>query len=154
MNNDGDAWQTGLMWGVLPAGRAWQRAAGSAFSQHGISLSLAAPMLVIARLGNGVNQKAVAEELGINTGSLVRALDALEEKAVLERRIDAADRRVNTLHLTDAGRKMVAQLEAILADLLRAVLAGVSQEDGEAAVRVLAHMESVSRAIAVSIDQA
>lgn len=148
MDIEGDAWQTALSWAVLPAGRAWQRAAGSAFSRHGISLSLAAPMLVIARLGNGVNQKAVAEELGINTGALVRALDALEEKAVLERRTDANDRRNNTLHLTRSGRKMVAQLEAILDELRRAVLAGLSQEDGAAALRVLAHLDAQSRAVA------
>lgn len=140
-------WQVALTRSVLPSGRAWQRAAGSAFSQHGISLSLAGPMLVIARLGDGVNQKAVAEELGINTAAVVRALDTLEDKAMLARRAGQPDRRANTLHLTAAGRTMVAQLETILEDLRRTVLAGISREDGEAAVRVLAHLDAVSRSI-------
>lgn len=150
MKTDQEDWRVALGRSVLPAGRAWQRAAGAAFAQHGVSLSLAGPMLVVARFGDGVNQKAVAEELGINTGALVRALDALEEKGVLARRTDRQDRRVNTLHLTVAGRTMVAQLEAILDDLRRAILAGISDEDGEAAIRVLTHLEAVSRAFAVT----
>jgi MarR family transcriptional regulator for hemolysin len=145
---NGNDWQAALIWCVLPTGRSWQRAVSTAFSKHGISLSLASPMLIVSRLGDGINQKVVAEESGIQSGTLVRSLDYLEQNALLVRKPDPRDRRINTLHLTRKGRKMVAELESILNELLQQVLAGINGKDGEAAVKVLNQMEAASRSLA------
>jgi MarR family transcriptional regulator for hemolysin len=147
----GDAWRMGLTWTVLPAGRAWQRAAGVAFARFGISLSAAAPILVVSRLGDGVRQKVVAEEAVIDPAAIARSVDQLEKAGLLLRRTDATDRRAKTLHLTPAGREMATKLEEVLDALRRDVLNRVSEEDGEAALHVLRALE---RACNETVDDA
>ena len=53
----------------------------------------------------GQPQQAVATRLHIPPSRMVAVVDELEERGLLERRTDAADRRVHTLHLTAAARK-------------------------------------------------
>lgn len=52
----------------------------------------------------GLNQAELAEALEIQPISLVRLIDRLCTQGLVERRAHAHDRRVNLLHLTDAGR--------------------------------------------------
>lgn len=132
-----DDWQLALIWTILPAGRAWQRAAGAGFASLGISLSVAAPVLVIARMGDGVRQKAVSEAAGIDPAALVRSLDQLEASGVLRRIDDPHDRRAKTLHLTEKGAQLAADLERMLEQVKERIFSGISQEDGAATVRVL-----------------
>lgn len=137
-----DDWQMALTWMVLPAGRAWQRAAGLAFAQLGLSLSAAAPLLVIARLGDGVRQKDLAEEAAIDPAAIARSVNQLEKDGLLIRETDTSDARAKTLRLTQAGRDLVARLDAALDDLRKDLLSQVSDQDGQAAVRVLQALEA------------
>lgn len=137
-------WRTDLTWTILPAGRAWQKAAGAAFADLGVSLSVAAPVMVIARLGNGIRQKAVAELAGIDPAAVVRSLDQLQRSGILERIEDPQDRRAKTLHLTDKGEQLAANLERALDEVRARIFASVSDADGEVAQRVLTHIMRVS----------
>lgn len=139
---DTDNWALALTWMLLPAGRGWQQAAGVALSQLGLSLSAAAPLLVIARLGDGVRQRDVAEEAAIDPAAIARSVLQLEKDGLLRRLTDANDARAKTLHLTAAGRELAIKLEQALDALRSEVLKGISARDGQAAVRVLLALES------------
>jgi MarR family transcriptional regulator for hemolysin len=141
MNDD---WPVALTWMVLPAGRAWQKAAGAALASFGVSLSAAAPILVVARLGDGVQQRVVAYEAGIDSAAVVRSVDQLERDGLLLRKPDPIDRRAKTLHLTPEGRILARKLEKVIRKLRDELLTGVSPEDGAAAVRVLRELERAS----------
>lgn len=132
-----DDWKLALIWTILPAGRAWQKAAGAAFAELGVSLSVAAPVLVIAKLGNGVRQKAVSDAAGIDPAALVRSLDQLETSGILRREDDPQDRRAKTLHLTDKGDRLAIDLERILDQVKERIFSRFTDADGMAAVRVL-----------------
>lgn len=43
----------------------------------------------------------------LTSGSITSLVDRLERKGLLERRVDTADRRTRTVHLTPAGRKLI-----------------------------------------------
>jgi MarR family transcriptional regulator for hemolysin len=144
-SSDEDDWRRSLTWSVLPTGHAWRRAAGIAFAEHAISLSLAAPIMVISRLGDGINQKAVAEGAGIASATIVRSLDQLEANGLIERHPNPDDRRNNTLHLTEAGKAMATNLERILDELRIRLLSDISDEDGAIAARVLKSLETAAR---------
>jgi MarR family transcriptional regulator for hemolysin len=139
---DTDNWALALTWMVLPAGRAWQQAAGVALSRLGLSLSAAAPLLVVARLGDGVRQRDVAEEAAIDPAAIARSVLQLEKDGLLLRRTDANDARAKTLHLTPAGQELVVKLERALDTLRGELLKGISDRDGKAAVRVLLALEA------------
>jgi MarR family transcriptional regulator for hemolysin len=147
-----DDWRISLTWMVLPAGRAWQRAAGVAFTRLGLSLSAAAPLLVIARLGDGVRQRHVAEEAAIDPAAIARSVTQLEKDGLLVRRTDPTDARAKTLHLTSAGRELVAKLDGALDELRKNVLSKVSDRDGQAAVRVLLALDAACTEEAIGAD--
>ncbi|BAM89019.1 MarR family transcriptional regulator [Bradyrhizobium oligotrophicum S58] len=75
------------------------------------------------RAHEGMSQVDLAEVLELQPISLVRLLDRLVEQGLLERRHDPRDRRANRLHLTEAGRQLVDDLDglrdAIAGDVLR-----------------------------------
>jgi MarR family transcriptional regulator for hemolysin len=74
------------------------------------------------RTQEGLSQVDLAEVLELQPISLVRLLDRLVEQGLLERRHDPRDRRANRLFLTEAGRRLVDDLDslrdAIAADVL------------------------------------
>lgn len=126
-------------------GRQWRRLVHDIVFAHGISDAGAVPLITIGRMGGGVNQVAVADEIGIEGPSLVRLLDQLCASGLIERR-EGADRRSKTLWLTPQGKAVTAQIEGELVKLRSRVLGHLSQSDIEAALRVFnAIEEAVAR---------
>jgi DNA-binding MarR family transcriptional regulator len=71
------------------------------------------------------SQRAVAEHLGVSDPVVVELVDALEARGLVARRRDPADRRANTLWLTEAGEQTLRtadeRLTAITAELTRPI---------------------------------
>ena len=54
---------------------------------------------------------SVAEVLSCDASTLTGIADRLEERGLIERRVDAGDRRVKLLALTTAGRNLVTSID-------------------------------------------
>ena len=121
---------------LLKAGRNWRRVASAAIGHHGISEACALPLITVRRLGDGVRQVTVADEIGLEGPSLVRLLDQLCAGGLIERRDDPNDRRAKCLWLTRAGREVVEEMERELTALRVRVFRDVSDEDLAAVARV------------------
>lgn len=94
--------------------------------------------ILLTVLGNpGAIQGQVAQALGIARTNFVPMIDKLEERGLLTRKRSAADRRLYTLHLTEAGVALCKQLRA--ADLRheQAIRATLGREDSEQLIRIL-----------------
>lgn len=72
-----------------------------------------AGLLASLAASEGRSQHAVACELGIRPSRMVGLVDELEDRGLVERRTDVADRRTRTLHLTTKGRRTLARVRAI-----------------------------------------
>ncbi|MGH6861821.1 MAG: MarR family winged helix-turn-helix transcriptional regulator [Phyllobacterium sp.] len=129
---------------LLQTGRQWRRITDQTLMASNISEACAAPLLWIGRLGGGVRQNTLASYVGIEGPSLVRLIDQLEASGLVVRQDDKVDRRAKTLWLTDDGEQFAARLECILVELRDQILADVSKEDLEAALRVLAAFDRAS----------
>lgn len=136
-NQPSDATRMAMSQGLLHMARAYRGAADQLLAELGMSQATAWPIVIIRRLGEGVRQKGIAEELGIEAPSLVRLLDQLEASGLAVRKLDPEDGRSKTLYLTDAGRRIANEIDERLLGFRRMVFNGVSKEDADAFLRVL-----------------
>jgi MarR family transcriptional regulator for hemolysin len=121
---------------ALATSRRFQRMLDVRLGDFDVTSSTVVPMLLVGRSGGGINQVTLAEQIGVTGPSLVRTLDKLVELGLVRRESDPADRRAKTLWLTDAGEALAVQMEARMVDMRREILAGVSEDDVRAALRV------------------
>lgn len=90
----------------------------------------------------GIQQAALAELLEIEPITLVRILDKLELRGLIERRAHPSDRRCKLLYLTEAARPLLARIR-MLGDLTRSeALVGLSADERDALTRMLSTMKS------------
>ena len=60
----------------------------------------------------GLSQQAIGELIGLNPTRMVFLVDELEQRGLVERRRNAADRRSYALHLTAQGREKLREVRA------------------------------------------
>lgn len=85
----------------------------------------------------GVSQNELAELTIKDKTTMVRLLDRLAGKDLVERRVSPDDGRVRLVFLTDAGLTLADSLVDIAADLLGELRAGLSREEIETTLRGL-----------------
>lgn len=122
--------------------RIYRRAVNDAALAHGLSDARVLPIIHLSRLGDGVRHGVLAEDMGIEGPSLGRLLDQLCLAGLIERRGDAADKRAKLLYLTEQGHAMAATVEKLIEELRSRLLARVTDEDLEAALRVFAAFDA------------
>ena len=70
-------------------------------------------MLRMIAAAGGMSQQALAEMLQLPASRMVGLVDELQDRGLVQRRRSADDRRVNALHLTAAGRRLLQQATKI-----------------------------------------
>jgi DNA-binding MarR family transcriptional regulator len=78
---------------------------------------------------DGMNQREIAEEMGVSPSTLSEMINRLVEDGYVERKADPGDRRARLLSLTEAGRiqgqEILEECACVLAFLFR------NLEDGD-----------------------
>jgi DNA-binding MarR family transcriptional regulator len=117
-----------------------------------------AQWIVLFRLRQqeGLSQVDLADVLELQPISLVRLLDRLVDHGLLERHPDPRDRRANRLFLTEAGRRLVDDLDSlrdsIAADVLQGMPASTIETSLEALRDIKRHIKCVSENRSASQD--
>ena len=122
--------------------RRLRQAIDAELGAYGLTEATWRPLAYVGRLGEGIRQKELAHALGIEGPSLVRLLDSLERRGLIERREDVADRRARGIHLTAAGRELQQRVLSISVDIQRRLLSVVPPADLEACARVFQAVEA------------
>lgn len=66
-------------------------------------------VLEVLNLNDGITQSKLAATIHLERSSVVPLLDKLSRRGLVERRASTTDRRHNHLHLTEAGRALLAE---------------------------------------------
>lgn len=115
------------------------------FEQHARELGLTRSQwqtLAYLAPNEGIQQAALAELLEIEPITLVRILDKLEARGLIERRQHPSDRRCKQLHLTEASRPILGTIRALGETTRSEALAGLSAGEREALTRALSTMKA------------
>jgi len=98
----------------------------------------------LAYLANneGIHQAGLAEMLEIEPITLVRILDKLSERGLVERRQHPSDRRSWLLYMREEARPLIDTMRSIGDQTRKEALDGTSQEDNERLYELLTLMKS------------
>jgi len=118
------------------AARVWRREANNELRDFRLSDSLTMPIWTLSKIG-AMRQKDLADHIGVEGNSLVRIIDELEREGLVLRRDDPADRRAKLVDLTAVGRRAAVELEQVHRGFINEMLSGSTQEEVDAAFRVL-----------------
>lgn len=94
--------------------RQWRRFVEEQLAASGLTDATWTPLIHLRAWGDGVTQKELAERVGLDGSSLVRLLDILEGKHLVERRADPADRRSKRIFLTAQGNAAVDNIRTTM----------------------------------------
>lgn len=93
------------------------------------------------RCSEGLSQTELADALDMEPIPVGRVIDRLQKTGYVERRADPGDRRRWCLYLTPKAHAVVAEMEVIARGLRDEALRGVTREDFETLLRVLAQLK-------------
>ncbi|HVJ44025.1 MAG TPA: MarR family transcriptional regulator [Dongiaceae bacterium] len=98
--------------------------------------------LVYLNVNEGIHQGGLAEILEIEAITLVRILDKLEARGLIERRPHPTDRRIRSLFLCDAARPLIEELRTMGNTTRAEALAGLSADKRELLLEALTQMKT------------
>lgn len=94
--------------------RRWRRAVDRELQASGLSDATWAPLVHLSEGGDGISQTELASRVDLDASSLVRLLDLLVDRGLVERRVDPKDRRAREIVLTTLGQAEVARIRSKL----------------------------------------
>ncbi|NTW50959.1 MAG: MarR family transcriptional regulator [Chlorobiaceae bacterium] len=112
------------------------------FHDAGLTEATWRPLLHLHILGDQSKQKDLATSVGIEGATLVRLIDTLVEKGLIQRTEDTSDRRKNLISLTQAGQVTVDRLRKIIDPLQQDLLSDFSDKDIAAIGKFIYTLES------------
>lgn len=104
--------------------------------ERGLTLPRARALFALTRK-DGLNQRELADELDIETPTLVRLLDGMEKQGFIERRVEASDRRAKQIHMTAFGRTVADDILRLADEIRAEVLQGVDVAEVAVALKVV-----------------
>ena len=106
------------------------------FRATGLHQSQVAALIHLDRV-DALSQTELAERLGMQKAATGTLIDGLEDKGLAERTRGRDDRRLQLVSITDAGRRIVAEVDEMAEELGLALRQGISREERAQLVSIL-----------------
>jgi DNA-binding MarR family transcriptional regulator len=124
-----------------------QAAIADALADQGL-VSLEYAVLATLAEEPGIDQRRLAEAIGIDRNSASQMVDALAGRGLLQRDVDPEDRRARVLHLTEAGRARRDRTRPLLLAANARVLAPLAPAERETLLGLLLRVVEQNEALA------
>ena len=113
-----------IMWSIVSQ-------ADKRLDAHDLTSAQWGPLMRLRNTG-GSTVAELARWLNVDAGAMTRLLDRLEKKNLCKRVRSSEDRRVVEVELTAEGAAAIAEVPAVLAEVLNGHLAGFSKTEWQA----------------------
>jgi DNA-binding MarR family transcriptional regulator len=94
-------------------------------------------ILRVLALRPGLSQQELASAIGAVPSRVVKLLDELSERGLVERRRSTADRRNHELHLSPSASDRLLEVREVVSEHDEAVIAGLSADETQTLLRLL-----------------
>lgn len=101
----------------------------SRFKAHGVSNARWIVLWALQEIGEPASQKRLANLVGIESPTMVRMLDRLEEDGFVRRIPSEQDRRVKLVELCDKSAPILEEMYATCSELEDELFSEISEED-------------------------
>ncbi len=88
----------------------------------------------------GIDQTALCNAVALDRSTIGDVVGRLEKKRLITRKSGAPDRRTKSLHITAAGRRLLADIDPAVAATQRLILAPLKPGERTAFIRMLEHL--------------
>jgi MarR family transcriptional regulator for hemolysin len=117
--------------------RGWRLLIDKQLKHLGIGQAGWMTIAMIAKSGEPMSQRALADLVGVEGPSMVSMLDRLEREGLVTRAPSPTDRRVKLVHLTDAGTTLYKQVKEQASAVRLALLGDIDPARLKAATELL-----------------
>ena len=125
---------------LVVAARRWRKVANDRLRPLEQTMVQWEVLYLVAYSGEELNQSQLSRLLGVHGPTMLRMLDSLARKGLIERQQSAEDLRVTINRITPKGRAVITRIMGISNELRRDVLGDVDEQELKIAVKVLAQM--------------
>ena len=125
---------------LVVAARRWRKVANDRLKPIEQTMAQWETLYLVAYSGEELNQSELARVLGVHGPTMLRMLDSLARRGLIERQQSPEDLRVTINRITPEGRMVIASIMGISNELRRNVLSDVDEDELRIAVRVLSQM--------------
>jgi len=126
---------------LMSTARAIRLAYDRRFEPLGLNLSQASALAFLHESGPQ-SQTSLAARLGVGRAAAGALIDALEERGLVERQPEPADRRVWRVAATPAGRQLAEPILARDVELRAQLRAGITREERQQLAQLLLRLQS------------
>jgi MarR family transcriptional regulator for hemolysin len=117
--------------------RGWRLLIDKQLKHLGIGQAGWMTIAMIAKSGEPMSQRALADLVGVEGPSMVSMLDRLEREGLVTRAPSPTDRRVKLVHLTEAGTTLYQQVRKEANAVRTALLGDIAPDRLAAATELL-----------------
>lgn len=125
---------------LVVAARRWRKVANDRLKPLEQSMAQWETLYLVAYSGEELNQSQLSRLLGVHGPTMLRMLDALARKGLIERQQSHEDLRVTINRITPKGRAVISRIMRLSNELRREVLSDVDENDLRIAVKVMGQM--------------
>lgn len=122
---------------VVVIARRWKARMDERSGELDLTLSRFAVLNGLSSAPEGLRQRELADRVSVEGATLVRLIDALVERRLVERRASAVDRRANVITLTEAAAPLVDQFLELERKSQSELLSGIDEDKLRTCVEVL-----------------
>lgn len=101
--------------------------------------------LMIIRVHAGIDQRTLARRIGLDASTTGGIVNRLAERALIDRRVGASDRRSRTLALTEAGQRLLEAAGPAVKAAQKRLLAPLAAAERDQFVELLSRLIGAHR---------
>lgn len=125
---------------LVVAARRWRKVANDRLKPLEQTMVQWETLYLVGYSGEELNQSQLSRLLGVHGPTMLRMLDSLARRGLIERQQSHQDLRVTINRITPAGRAVIAKIMGLTNEMRREVLGDIDAQELETAVKALAQM--------------